>query len=109
MVDLAVAFALLVLALFPLAYSFSYEQKVCRSYYFRAIAGEIVDGELEKVVAGDLKKYAEGANAFATKLKAATNLPPGKFILTRATGKMRLEWIPDHSGNGGRIMREVRL
>ncbi len=52
MVELLVAMALLVGALLPLAYSIASEMRYARAAYQRAVAMEIVDGELEVVAAG---------------------------------------------------------
>jgi hypothetical protein len=109
LVDLAVAMALLLFALFPLAYSFSYEQKLCRQYYFRAVAGEIVDGEMERLAAGEWMKFPEGASELKVDLKAARNLPPGKFLVSRRGTTLHVEWRPQDQGKAAKIVRERAL
>jgi len=62
MVDLIVGMAILTLAIMPLAYSFVQERQSLRAEYFRAIAVEIVDGEMEVLAAGE---WRERAGAYA--------------------------------------------
>ena len=109
MADLALGMALLVIALLPLAYSFSQEQKLCRAYYFQAVAMEIVDGELEVLRAGAWKSFQPGRQDYLVKANAAKNLPPGRFVLTVEQAKLLLEWIPQNQQKGGRVFREAAL
>ena len=109
MLDMGIAISLILFAVFPLAYSFSYEQKSCRGYYFRAVATEIVDGEFERLMAGEWKKYAEGEQEILVKENALRNLPPGKFILTRQGTNLKIEWKPAKKGKGGSVAREGRI
>ena len=51
--EMVVAMAILVVAVLPLAYSIISEQRLLRTYYQRAVAMEIVDGEMEALVAGE--------------------------------------------------------
>ena len=48
-----VAIAILAVAMLPLSAGFFADQKVLRSHYWRAVAMEIVDGEMEILVAGE--------------------------------------------------------
>lgn len=104
--DLGIAISLLLIALLPLAFSFSYEQKLCRIYYFQAVAMEIVDGEFEILRAGAWKEQPLGTHEYEVKAGAATNLPPGKFLLTIEDRWLRLEWRAEKRGKGGRVVRE---
>ncbi|HIG28041.1 MAG TPA: hypothetical protein EYQ50_09680 [Verrucomicrobiales bacterium] len=104
--DLAASLALLVLILVPLAYSFQKEQQLCRAYYFRAIAMEIVDGETEILAAGVWRGYQPGVYDYEVTAKAALNLPPGNFLLTLQPDICRLEWVPEKHWKGGRVVRE---
>jgi hypothetical protein len=101
--------SLLLVALIPLGFSFFKEQQLCRIYYFRAIATQIVDGEMEVLAAGGWRSQVEGSRVYQVQAEAAKNLPPGKFVLTRGTNQIRLEWIPDKSRQGGRVVREVKV
>jgi hypothetical protein len=103
MADMLCALGLLAAALLPLSVSFYSDQKVLRTQYQHAVAMEIVDGEMEILVAG------EWTHAYPIKAASAKNLPPGKFTLTRTGQTVRLEWTPEKRGAGGPVVREVRL
>ena len=94
MTELVVAMSILVVAVIPLAFGFIQEQKLCRNYYRRAVLMEILDGELEVLAAGAWKEAPEGTHPFTPRAEAVTNLPPGKFSITRADERLRLEWFP---------------
>ena len=107
MVELLVAMALLIGVLFPLAYSFATERRLARSYYQRAVAMEIVDGEMEVLVAGEWRAIPPGTHDYHAHVGAATNLSPGRFILTIQPGKVRLHWQPALKDHGGAVTREA--
>lgn len=106
-VDMLVALAIFVTAMLPLGYGWVQEHKVARSHYWHAVAMEIVDGEMEILVAGEWRACAEGTQAYRVKAAAAKNLPPGKFTLTRTGRTLRLEWQPEQRGAGGHVVREA--
>src|ERR1041385_1516097 len=64
MVEFLVALALVLGALLPLAYSFAKEEHLTRAYYQRAIAIELVDGEMELLAAGGWKGCAMGTSEY---------------------------------------------
>jgi hypothetical protein len=107
--ELVIAIALMAMVVLPLAFGFSKEQKLCRAYYFQAVAMEIVDGEMELLKAGAWKKIPEGTGDYAIRAESATNLPPGRFLVTRKDRLVRLEWAPDKLGKGGRVVRELEV
>lgn len=109
MTELAVAMSLLLIALLPLSYSIMSERRLARALYQRAVAVELVDGEMEALVAGGWRAFAPGAHEYPVRAVAATNLPPGRFVLTVSTERLRLEWQPDVKRHGGPVVREVRL
>lgn len=109
MTELVVAMALLAGTLLPLAYSIASERRVARAYYQRAVAMEIVDGEMEVLAAGEWREFAPGSREYPIRANAATNLPPGRLLLTVETGKLRLEWKPSVKHHGGSVVREVRV
>jgi hypothetical protein len=109
MIELAVATALLLGALFPLAYSFASEKRLAQSYYQRAVAMEIVDGELEALAAGGWRDQTTGTHEYAVRAASATNLPPGKFLVTIETNRVRLQWLPQVKDHGGAVTREAPL
>ena len=105
--DMLVALAIFVTAMLPLGYGWVQEHQVARSHYWHAIAMEIVDGEMEILVAGEWRAWRDGTHSFPVKAAAAKNLPSGKFTLTRAGQTLRLEWQPDQGGAGGPVVREA--
>jgi len=109
MTDLVVAMGFLCMAIVPLLLSFSQERRALLSHYQRAVAIEIVDGEMELLVAGDWRSYSNGVHQLAPRANAATNLPPGKFQLFVTGKQLRLEWQSDQLAHGGKIQREITL
>jgi hypothetical protein len=108
-VELVVAMSILATAMIPLTYSFVQEQKLCRVYYYRAILTEILDGEVEVLAAGEWRSFKEGSQPYRVNGEAAKNLPGGHFALDLSKDKVKLEWLPDKRGSGGRLSREARL
>lgn len=109
MTEMVVAMALLIFALMPLAYSFAKEQRYLRSCYQRAVAMEFVDGEMEVLLAGEWRAFKVGVQPYQPHGVALTNLPPGKFELTIAGPRLRLEWLPEVKDHGGKIVREANV
>ncbi len=109
MVELLVAVAILIGVLLPFAYSFASERRLALSYYQRAVAMEIVDGEMEALLAGEWRAFPRGINDYQVHCGAATNLPPGRFILSVQPGKLQLRWQPSVKHHGGPVTREVIL
>jgi hypothetical protein len=110
LIELLVAMALLTGVLLPLAYSFASERRYARAAYQRAAAIEIVDGEIEVLASGEWRAYRKGAQDYRVNAGAATNLPPGKFLLTIGDHKVRLEWAAlPRAGRIGRVVREVTV
>ena len=108
-VDLLVGLAILSLAMVPLGYSFARERQVLKMEYFRSVANEIVDGEMEILAAGDGKNYSEGAQAYIIHSRAAASLPPGHFQLTKNGNHLRLGWTPDERRGVSAVVREVTI
>ena len=109
MIELLVAMALLIGVLFPLAYSFATERRLARSYYQRAVAMEIVDGEMEVLMAGEWRGFSAGTHKYRVQASAATNLPPGHFQLSVQPDKLRLQWLPARKDAGGTVTREAMI
>ncbi|MCF7708798.1 MAG: hypothetical protein K9N52_07870 [Verrucomicrobia bacterium] len=108
-IDIIVAISLIAIVLFPLAMTFSKEERLCRNLYNRAVAMEIVDGEMEFLLAGEYAGFQSGVHDYAVNAVSAINLPPGRFELTVRSNLVRLCWIPDASGVGGKVTREAVL
>src|SRR5258706_10214456 len=102
--ELLVAMALLTGVLLPLAYSFASEKRLARACYQRAVAMEIVDGEMEVLAAGEWHSYPVGVRDYSVHSTAATNLPPGHFLLTVETNNIRLAWEPAVPMHGGSVI-----
>jgi len=90
--ELIIALAILASTMIPLSFSFLREQKLLKNYYQRAVAMEIVDGEMEILQAGEWKTFPEGTQPYKTTANAAKNLPNGNFMLTKQGDQLRLEW-----------------
>ena len=107
--EVVIAMGLLTFAMLPLAFSIVREQKLTRAYFNRAIVMEIVDGEMGALMAGEWRAFMPGAQTYPVRAEAARSLPPGKFLLTLDSDRVRLEWSPEKSGKGGKVVREARV
>ena len=108
-VDLIVAIGILMIAVLPLGYSFIRDGRALRSTYQRAVAMEIVDGEMEILAAGAWRALPEGTHDYAVRATAAQNLPPGKFQSTREGSRIRLEWRSEKKAGVGVVARETNV
>jgi hypothetical protein len=106
-IELVMALGILVVILLPLGFSFVDEQHVCRVYYWRAVAMEAVDGEMEVLAAGEWRGFPEGTTPYTVHAESAKYLPPGKFTLTVQGPHLRLEWRPEKSRFGAPVTREA--
>jgi hypothetical protein len=109
MTDLVVAMSFICLAAIPLATSFTQERRILLTSYQRAVVLEIVDGEMELLVAGEWRRYANGIHQLTPVATAATNLPPGKLQLTVKDKHLVLEWLPEQSQRSLIVRREITL
>ncbi len=105
-IELVVAIAILAVVMLPLGGAWYHETKMLRAYYRDAVAMEILDGEMEVLAAGEWQSFPEGRHELKPTAHAATNLPPGHFVLTREVQRMRLEWLPER---GRKMAREIKL
>lgn len=86
------------------------DQQACRKYYYKAVAMEIVDGEMEVLKAGFWKEFKQGPQPYFTNAHSVTNLPAGELLLTLKGQKMRLEWKPkEQRFQSVHVVREVDL
>ena len=108
-VDLMVGLAILTIAVLPLGFGFVRERQMLRIEYTRAVANEIVDGEMEILAAGAAKNLPDGAQNYPVHAGAASQLPAGHFELTKNGNRLRLEWLPDKRRRGGPVVREITL
>jgi hypothetical protein len=107
--ELVVAMAILVIALLPLGYAAGSTARRFRADYQRAVAVEIVDGEMEILAAGEWRAFPEGPQPYTVQAKAAANLPPGQFQFTRAGNHLRLQWSSTEKRGIGVVVREVTV
>ena len=105
--ELVVAMAILSLAFLPLMGSYGQVQKSVRASYQKAVAMELIDGEMEILLAGQWREFKPGEQPYPLHGDSAKNLPPGKATLTITGNRVRLEWTPDKRGAGGKIIREA--
>jgi hypothetical protein len=108
-IDLIVGLAILTIAVLPLGFSFAHERQLLKAEYFRSVANEIVDGEMEILVAGEAQHFSDGAQNYSIHASAMVRLPPGHFQLTKAGHHLRLEWLPDGKSGVGSVVRETTL
>ena len=109
MVDLAVGMAILAVAIMPLAYSFVHERQLLHAEYSRAVAVEIVDGEMEILAAGAWQNFPDGQQVYTVRARAAARLPSGHFQLTKSGHHLRLEWKSDVRHGIGEVVREITV
>jgi len=107
--EAVVALGILALVMIPISFSFVSEHRACRASYDRAVAMELVDGEMEILRAGEWRQFPRGSRPYALTGAAAANLPPGRFILTVQERLLRLEWQPGAKDQGGKVTRETIL
>ena len=107
--ELVVAIAVLATATLPLSVSFLHEMKLIRNCYFRAVAMEIIDSEMEILAAGEWRAFPEGAENYLVRAEAAKNLPPGHFRLNKKSKTLLLEWVPQLRAKGIHVSREWEI
>ena len=86
-----------------------YQRALCRDAYYRAIAIEIIDGEMEVLMAGEWQAYGPGQHNYVTTAQAAQNLPEGKFMLTIDGGQICLEWLSAAPYRKFKVTRVAKL
>jgi Tfp pilus assembly protein PilV len=109
MAELIVAMSVLVIAMLPLSYAAISNTRELRTTYQKAIATEIVDGEIEILAADTTQQIEQGTNTYDVHANAATNLPPGQFQISRNGNLVRLQWTSAKKIGIGPIVREVRI
>lgn len=107
--DLIIGMAILTVAFMPLAFSFVRERQLLRAETSRAVAVEIVDGEMEILAAGEWRDFPDGQQVYTVHAQAAASLPPGHFQLTRTGKHLRLEWKSDKPHGIGMVVREITV
>jgi hypothetical protein len=109
LIELIMAIGIILIAMFPLAFSIGSDSRAFRATYQRAVAMEIVDGEMEILAAGAWRSLPEGTHPYPIQANAATNLPAGQFQFTRTGQHLRLQWTSDKKLGIGPVVREVTV
>ena len=107
--DMAIALSLLALVFIPLSVSSSGDLDLARRHYFEAVALQLIDGEMDVLLAGERRKYTTGEHRITPVGEAVQNLPEGEFVLTVHDQKLTLAWVPTKRAKWGRVERVVEL
>ena len=107
--DVAVAITVLALVFIPLSVSSSGDLDLARRHYFEAVALQLIDGEMDVLLAGERRKYTTGEHRITPVGEAVQNLPEGEFVLTVHDQKLTLAWVPTKRAKWGRVERVVEL
>ena len=107
--DVAVAITVLALVFIPLSVSSSGDLDLARRQYFEAVALQLIDGEMDVLLAGERRKYTPGEHQIKPVGEAVQNLPEGEFVLTVHDQKLTLAWVPTKRAKWGRVERVVQL
>jgi len=107
--DVAVAIAILLIVFIPFSVSSIGDLDLARRHYFEAVARQLIDGEMDLLLAGERRKYTPGEHRITPVGRAVKNLPEGEFVLTVLHRKLTLAWVPTKSARWGRIERVVEL
>ena len=107
--DVAVAITVLALVFIPLSISSSGDLDLARRQYFEAVALQLIDGEMDVLLAGERRKDTLGEYGITPVGEAVQNLPEGKFVLTVKEKQLTLAWVPTKRAKWGRVERVVEL
>ena len=107
--DVAVAITFLALVFIPLSISSSGDLDLARRHYFEAVALQLIDGEMDVLLAGERRKYTTGEHRITPVGEAVQKLPEGEFVLTVHDQKLTLAWVPTKRAKWGRVERVVQL
>ncbi|HJO08437.1 MAG TPA: hypothetical protein QGH16_01205 [Verrucomicrobiota bacterium] len=107
--DVAIALTVLTLVFIPLSVSSSGGLDLARRHYFEAVALQLIDGEMDVLLAGERRKYTPGEHRIKPVGEAVQNLPEGEFVLSLQDQKLTLAWMPKKFAKWGRVERVVQL
>jgi len=107
--DVAIALTVLALVFIPLSVSSSGDLDLARRHYFEAVALQLIDSEMDVLLAGERRKYTTGEHRIKPVGDAVQNLPEGKFVLTVQDEKLTMAWVPTKRAKWGRVERVVQL
>jgi len=109
MTEILIALSIFTVAIMPLSVSYMNNQMTIRRLYQKAVAMEIIDGEMEILAAGEWHSFKEGAQPYPIDEKHARNLPHGAATLTIDEKHLRLEWMPEGGRKTDTILREATV
>ncbi|MDR3458712.1 MAG: hypothetical protein P4N60_14780 [Verrucomicrobiae bacterium] len=107
--DLVIGLAILTIAILPIGYAFSSERQALRTEYRRCVINELVDGEMEILVAGAARNLPDGSQTLPVQSRAMNLLPAGHFQLIKAGNHLQLSWMPDEKCGFSAVVRETTL
>ncbi|MDP7010001.1 MAG: hypothetical protein QF685_01360 [Verrucomicrobiota bacterium] len=107
--DVAIALTVLALVFIPLSVSSSGGLDLARRHYFEAVALQLIDGEMDVLLAGERQKYTTGEHRIKPVGEAVQNLPEGEFVLSVQDEKLTLAWVPKKLTKWGQVERVVQL
>lgn len=107
--DLVIGLAILVIAVMPLGFSFTHERQALRTEYRRCVINELVDGEMEILVAGAARNLPDGTQNLQVQSRTMDRLPAGHFQLTKSGNHLQVAWLPDEKCGLNTITRETTL
>jgi hypothetical protein len=108
-VDMLVGLAIFAIAMMPLGLLFAHERQALKIEYYRSVAIELVDGEMEILAAGAAQDIPDGSRIYPVRSRAAAALPQSHFQVTKNGNHLRLEWSADQKGGIRPVIREITL
>ena len=107
--DVAIAITVLALVFIPLSVSSSGDLDLARRHYFEAVALQLIDGEMDVLLAGEHRKYTPGEHRIKPVGESVQNLHEGEFVLSVQHEKLTMAWMPKKLDKWGRVERVVEL
>ena len=105
--DVALAVSILLLVFIPFSVTSSSKLDLARRQHFVAL--QMIDGELDVLMAGERQKFSPGEHKITPPGEAVKTLPVGEFILTVEEKQLTVAWVPEKEAKWGRVEREVIL
>ena len=107
--DLMLAVSILMLLFIPFGVTSSGKLDLARRQHFEAVALQMIDGELDVLLAGERQKYPLGEHKITPPGAAVKTLPVGEYILVVKENQLSIAWVPEKEAKWGRVEREVTL
>lgn len=107
--EMIVAISVLVILTSVLVPKILSDKQALRDLYYRSVAMEILDGEMEILLSGEWQNYKEGITNFTPRANALKILPKGIWRISLSNQSIKLEWIPHYNKRKLYIAREVKF